>query len=74
MRLKHPNIVQCLGATIDPRQIVMDLMSNGEVMDYVGGDPSVNRVHLVSSLTFAEEELIAQCGAAIAGARLDKRA
>ena len=50
MRLNHPNVVRCLGATVDPPQIVIDMMSNGEVLDYVGKNPNVNRVCLVSSL------------------------
>ena len=48
MRLKHPNVVRCLGATASPPQIVMDLMPNGEVMDYVRNNPNADRVHLVS--------------------------
>jgi len=58
MRLKHPNVVRCLGATADPPQIVMDLMPHGEVMDYVKKNPSVNRVNLVSLLVFAGKERI----------------
>ena len=63
MRLKHPNIVRCLGATVDPPQIVMDFVPNGEVLDYVGKNPNVNRAHLVSSLVFVRKELPGQCGA-----------
>jgi hypothetical protein len=57
MRLKHPNVVQCFGATADPRQIVIDWMENGEVMKYVRKKPSASRTHLVSSLVFTAEEL-----------------
>ena len=39
MRLKHPNVVQCLGATINPPQIIMDWMTRGEVMECVQKDP-----------------------------------
>jgi len=49
MRLKHPSVVRCLGATVDPPQIVIDMMANGEVLDYVGNNPNVDRAHLVSS-------------------------
>jgi len=55
MRLKHPHVVRCLGATVDPPQIVIDLMPNGEALDYVGKNPNVNRVHLVSSSVSVEE-------------------
>jgi hypothetical protein len=50
MQLKHPNIVECLGATIEPKQIVMELMENGRVMDYLEEkkDPSACRTRLVS--------------------------
>lgn len=73
MRLKHPNVVQCLGATTDPPQIVMDLMSNGEVMGYVRGNRGVDRVHLVSSLASARRELTAYRGTTIPGLRFDRR-
>ena len=71
MRLRHPNVVRCLGATTNPLQIVMDLMPNGEVTDYVRNNPNASRVHLVSSLVFAGKELITQCGTTIPGIRLD---
>ncbi|KAF9789478.1 kinase-like domain-containing protein [Thelephora terrestris] len=49
MQLKHPNIVECLGATIEPKQIVMELMENGRVMNYLEEkkDPSACRTRLV---------------------------
>lgn len=56
MRLKHPNVVQCFGATVDPHQIVIDWMDNGEVMDYVRNNPFASRIHLVSPLAFTAEE------------------
>ena len=75
MRLKNPNIVRCLGATADPLQIVMDLMPNGEVMNYVERNPSTNRVHLVSSLAFTGKEIVqCGCGMVTLGIGLDSRA
>jgi len=59
MRLNHPNVVRCLGATTSPPQIVMDLMPKGEVMNYVKRNPNVNRVHFVSLLAFAGQKFIA---------------
>jgi hypothetical protein len=56
MRLNHPNVVQCLGATVDPPQIVMDWMPNGEIMDYVQKNRGVSRIDLVSSRAFAVRE------------------
>ena len=55
MRLKHPNVVQCLGAVAGPRQIVLDWMQNGEVMDYLRKNPDASRVHLVGFLVFNSE-------------------
>ncbi|KAF9644876.1 kinase-like protein [Thelephora ganbajun] len=51
MRLKHPNVVQCFGATSKPPQIVIDWMENGEVMDYVQKNPNASRTHLVLGVT-----------------------
>ena len=56
MRLKHPNIVQCLGATVNPSQIVMDWMLKGEVMDYLQNDRDASRVQLVSFPVSASKE------------------
>lgn len=58
MRLKHPNVVRCLGATLDPPQIVIDMMPNGEVLDYVGKNPDINRIHLVGPLLFIWKERV----------------
>ena len=55
MRLKHPNVVQCLGATVNPSQIVMDWMPNGDVMDYMRNNRGASRVHLVSFPVFNTE-------------------
>ena len=74
MRLSHPNVVRCLGATANPPQIVMNLMSNGEVMDYIRRDRNANRVHLVSAMAFAGKELIDQCDAVNLGIGFDRRA
>ena len=60
MRLKHPNVVQCLGATTNPTQVVMDLMSNGEVLDYMKTNRNADRAHLVSSrLVSVSKKLVA---------------
>ena len=50
MRLKHPNVVRCFGATAKPNQIVIDWMENGTVVDYVRSNPNTDRTHLVSFL------------------------
>ena len=73
MRLKHPNIVQCLGATTSPLQIVADLMSNGEVMNYTRRNPDADRVHLVSSLVLTGKSLLAKCDAITLGIGLNCR-
>jgi len=56
MRLKHPNVVQCLGAVTNLSQIVMDWMENGEVMDYVRENSGASRAHLVSLFIFITKE------------------
>ena len=52
----------------------MDLMSNGEVMDYIRRNRNANRVHLVSAMAFAGKELINQCDAVNLGIGFDRRA
>ena len=52
MRLKHPNVVRCLGAITSPNRIVLDRMQDGEVMDYLRRNPGANRVDLVSFSAF----------------------
>ena len=47
MRLEHPNVVRCLGATVNPPQIVVDWMPEGEVMEHVQKDPKADRLHFV---------------------------
>jgi hypothetical protein len=56
MRLNHPNVVQCLGATANPPQIVMDWMPNGEVMKCMRKNPEADRLHLVSPLLLAAKK------------------
>ena len=50
MRLKHPNVVQCLGAVVHPHRMVLDWMQNGEVMDYLRKNPDASRINLVDFL------------------------
>ena len=46
--LKHQNIVSFIGVTQDPLQFVSEWMPNGTLTDYLGKNPDVNRVDLVS--------------------------
>ena len=56
MQLKHPNVVQCLGAVAGSLHIALDWMQNGEVMYYLRKNPDASRVHLVGFLVFTSEE------------------
>jgi len=56
MRLKHPNVVRCLGAITSPNRIVLDWMQDGEVMHYLQRNPGVSRIDLVSFPAFTTEE------------------
>ena len=47
--LGHLNVVQFLGATLDPPQLVSDWMPNGGLMEYVTVHPKENRLKLVGS-------------------------
>ena len=50
-RLQHPNIVPCLGVPTGKRppfEIVCSWMENGKITDYVGKNPDVDRINLVS--------------------------
>jgi serine/threonine protein kinase len=47
-RLKHPNIIPFLGVTMNPLQFVSEWMPNGTLTRYVTGNPSANRIALVS--------------------------
>ncbi|KAF9643197.1 kinase-like protein [Thelephora ganbajun] len=51
MRLKHPNVVQCLGATANPPQIIVEWMPEGEVMECVQKNSKADRLHFVLGLT-----------------------
>ena len=55
MRLEHPNVVCCLGATVNPPQIVVDWMPEGEVMEHVQKDPKADRLHFVRLSASATE-------------------
>jgi len=50
-KLDHQNILRCFGVTVDPFQIVMEWMPNGEAMRYVKEHQDADRVFLVSSPT-----------------------
>ena len=54
-KLDHPNILRCFGVTVDPPQILMKWMPNGEAMEYVREHTRVDRVSLVSSSFVARE-------------------
>ena len=47
-RLRHQNIVPFIGVTQDPLQFVSEWMPNGILTDYLGENPGVNRISLVS--------------------------
>ena len=44
-RMRHPNIVQFHGATLNPPQLVSDWM--GDLMEFIKEHPSINRLGLV---------------------------
>ena len=46
--LRHRNIVPFIGVTRDPLQFVSEWMPNGTLTQYLGKNPGVNRVDLVS--------------------------
>jgi hypothetical protein len=46
-RLSHQNIVPLLGVTVAPFQSVSDWASGGELPDYIGSHPHVDRLGLV---------------------------
>ena len=48
-RLRHQNIVPFIGVTQDPLQFVSEWMPKGTLTEYLGQNPGVNRVDLVSS-------------------------
>ena len=54
---KHPNIVPFRGVTIVPLQLIFDWMSGGNIMEYIKGHPSADRLGLVCfSLVLREVE------------------
>ena len=54
-RISHPNIVPFLGVSEVPSPFCMvsEWMPNGNVRDYVRGDPEASRLQLVRWLVFA---------------------
>lgn len=49
-RLKHPNIVQFIGITSKPLQIISEWMPGGNMTVYINSNPRAGRITLVSSL------------------------
>jgi serine/threonine protein kinase len=51
-RLSHPNILPLLGVSVSKNplhfRIISEWMPNGNVMEYIGSNPEVNRLRLVS--------------------------
>ena len=51
-RLSHPNVLPLLGVSVskDPQhfRIITEWMPNGDVTEYIGSNPEVNRLRLVS--------------------------
>lgn len=47
-RLKHKNIVPLLCITVNPCQLVSEWMPGGDLKEYIGNHPTVNRLGLVS--------------------------
>ena len=46
-RLKHPNVVSLLGATLSPLQLISNWMPNGDLPEYIRNHPEANPVQLV---------------------------
>ena len=46
--LRHQNTVAFIGVTQDPLQFVSEWMPKGTLTEYLGNNPGVNRVDLVS--------------------------
>ena len=51
-RLTHTNIVPLLGVTIDPFQLVSDLVSGGDLPNYMKTNPNADRPRLVGVPAF----------------------
>ena len=47
-RLIHTNIVPFIGVILDPLQFVSKWMPGGDLTNYIGLNPRVNRINLVS--------------------------
>ena len=60
-KLKHPNILQCFGITLDPLQIMTEWMPNGHVMQYLREHCDVDRVRLVSCHLFSVKVIVIEC-------------
>jgi serine/threonine protein kinase len=50
VKLNHPNILRCFGIKMNPLQIVMEWMPNGQAMGYVQNNEDADRVSLVNTL------------------------
>lgn len=48
-RLTHLNIMPLLGVTINPPQLIMGLVSNGNLPEYIEKHPNVDRFGLVGA-------------------------
>ena len=49
-RLTHPNVIHLRGVTISPRlQLISDWMPGGELREYIGKHPDLDRLRLVSA-------------------------
>ena len=51
-RLTHPNVVPCIGATVDPFQTVVERAPDRNIMEYLKKYPGANRISLVSPVLF----------------------
>ena len=51
--LEHPNVLSLMGVTMSEAQFAMvsDWMANGSISEFVGANPDVNRLELVSFLS-----------------------
>jgi len=47
-RLKHPNIVRFIGATIESLQIASEFIPGGDLTSYINSNPEADRMALVS--------------------------
>ena len=49
--LTHPNIVPLLGVTADPPQLISDMESGGDLVEYLAKNPDADRLRLVCVLS-----------------------